>query len=105
MPPIGWMDASSDSIAKEEVDCVIQADPELAWSQSDYVDMKDEDGTTVRYFMITWRKAPGFWWYRNKIECKNATKKEIFKMVNIARALRARVVGDDGESYDIKKSF
>jgi hypothetical protein len=100
-----WTDAASDPITKDEVDRMVQADPELAWSQSDYADMMDDAGTVVRYFMITWRKSPVFWWYRDQIMCKNAAKKQIIKLVHIARALKARVVGDDGESYDVKKGI
>jgi hypothetical protein len=59
-----WTDAASQPVTKADVDGLIAADAELAWSTTDYVDMKDESGQSTRYFMITWRGQPCFWWYR-----------------------------------------
>jgi hypothetical protein len=47
-----WADASSAPITKSDVDALIDADPELAWSKSDYVDMSDDAGGVTRYWMI-----------------------------------------------------
>ena len=100
-----WLDAPTDPIGKSDVDAVIDADPALAWSERDYIDMKDDRGTVTRYFMISWRGVPTFWWYRDQVVCKDPTEAQIAKMVDLARALRARVVGDEGELYDLKRGI
>ena len=95
-----WTDAASAPITKQEVDALIAADSDLAWSTTDYVDMKDDTGVATRYFMISWRGEPCFWWYRDQIRCSNPDDAQQLKLVQIARALNAFTVGDEGEVYD-----
>ena len=97
-----WLDARTDPIGKPDVDAAIDADPDLAWSGTDYVDMTDDGGTVTRYFMITWRGVSTFWWYRDQLLCKDPSQGQIAKLVDLARTLQARVVGDEGERYDLK---
>jgi len=102
-----WLDAAKNPIGLEEVDAVIKSDSELQWSKSDYVDMADRNGKTTRYFMISWRGVTCFYWYRDQILYKTSqgyiqgTK----KLLQIAAKLKARVVGDDGEVYSIRRGF
>ena len=96
-----WAEAASAPITKQDVDALIAADSELAWSTTDYVDMADAAGVSTRYFMITWRGQPCFWWYRDQIQCSGADEMQIFKLVQMSRVLRARVSGDDGEEYPL----
>lgn len=98
-----WTDAASAPITKQETDALIAADSELAWSTTDYVDMRDDAGATTRYWMITWRGQPCFWWYRNQIQCSGPDEKQISKLVQMSRVLRARVIGDDGEEYPLEQ--
>jgi hypothetical protein len=98
-----WTEAASAPITKQDVDALIAADSELAWSTTDYVDMDDETGVTTRYFMITWRGESCFWWYRDQIQCSGPDDAQQLKLAHIARALDAHAVGDDGERYEIKK--
>jgi hypothetical protein len=100
-----WLDAGSDPIKKTDVDLIVEADPELTWSTADFVDMADDSGAVTRYFMIRWRGDPDFWWYRDQVLCSSPTEAHLVKLVQIARALKARVLGDDGESYDLKKGL
>lgn len=67
--------------------------------------MADETGNVTRYFMITWRGAPCFWWYRDQVVCSGPEEAQLIKLVQIARGLGASVIGDDGERYDVKKSL
>jgi hypothetical protein len=100
-----WTEASSAPITKQDVDALIAADSELAWSTTDYVDMKDEAGVSTRYYMIIWRGSPCFWWYRDQIQCSGPDDAQQLKLAQMARALKAYAVGDDGERYEIKKGF
>jgi hypothetical protein len=96
-----WTRAASAPITKNDVDALIARDPELAWSKTDYVDMRDDDtGAGTRYWMITWRGQPCFWWYRDQIRCSGPDDAQQLKLTQMARALNAFAVGDDGEVYD-----
>lgn len=101
---LDWTDAASSPITKADVDALIARDAELKWSTTDYVDM-DDGGVTTRYYLIEWRGSPSFWWYRDQIQCSGADDAQQLKLVRMARALNAYVVGDDGERYEIKKGF
>jgi hypothetical protein len=96
-----WTDAASAPITKQDVDALIAADAELAWSTSDYVDMKDESEGSTRYYMIEWRGQSCFWWYQDEVRCAGPDEAQTVKLVEMARALKARVVGDDGEVYPV----
>src|SRR5258708_39785109 len=94
-----WLEASSTPITKEDVDALVAGAPELAWSATDYVEMSDEAGAVTRYWMITWRGQPCFWWYRDEVRCSGPEEAQQLKLVQMARALNAFAVGDDGELY------
>jgi hypothetical protein len=96
-----WTEAASAPITKQDVDALIAADSELAWSTTDYVDMSDDAGAVTRYWMITWRGRPCFWWYRDEITCSSPDDAQVAKLVQMSRALHAHVVGDDGEAYPL----
>src|ERR1044071_4018121 len=100
-----WTESESHPVAKEAVDRLIAGDATLAWSSTDYVEMKDNGGHVPRYFMINWKGVPTFWWYRSEILCKNPTDAQLLKLVEIARALGGHLLGDDGEEYTSEKSF
>lgn len=95
-----WLEASTAPITRPEVEALIAGDPELAWSTTDYVDMRDETGAVTRYWMITWQGRPCFWWYRGQVQCSNPDDAQRSKLRHIARTLNAFAVGDDGESLD-----
>lgn len=99
-----WTEAASAPITKQDVDALIAADSELAWSTTDYVDMTDEAGVSTRYWMIAWRGEPCFWWYRDQIQCSGPDEAQIAKLVEMSRVLRARLIGDDGEEYPLEQS-
>jgi hypothetical protein len=100
-----WVDAASRPITHVAVDKLIADDKTLAWSSSDFVEMTEPDGSTKRYFMIQWNGVPTFWWYRTEILCKNPSEEQLLKLVEMATVLGARVLGDDGEQYQAKRSF
>jgi len=95
--------AASTPITKQDVDALIVADSELAWSITDYVDMADKAGVSSRYYMITWRGEPCFWWYRDQVQCSGPNEAQVSKLVQMARTLNAHVVSDDGEVYPLER--
>jgi hypothetical protein len=99
-----WTEAANAPITKQDVDALIAADSELAWSNTDYVDMNDEVGVSTRHFMIAWRGEPCFWWYRDQIQCSGPDDAQQAKLVQMAQALNAYAVGDDGEIYPLEQS-
>ena len=95
-----WLDSESDPITKPQVDALIAADPELAWSTNDWVDMRHGRGKkATRYYMILWKGRPCFWWYRHEITCSGPSEEQVGKMVEMAAKLGANVLGDDHEAY------
>lgn len=59
--------------------------------------MSDEAGNVTRYDMITWRGRSCFWWYRDEIRCSGPDEAQQSKLVQMAQALNAFAVGDDGD--------
>ena len=100
-----WLDASTDPISKDEVNLLIAKDPSLAWSNQDFVDMKNDSGEAIRYWMIEWNGVSCFWWYREQIVYSGADDAQLSKLLSIAAALNAFVVGDDGEKYELRKTL
>ncbi len=97
-----WFEAREDPICKPEVDDLIASDPELEWSTEDWIDMDDGNGSTARYFMILWKGEPVFLWYLDQITCSGPMDDQIVKAVDIAKTLNGRVVGDEGEVYNVQ---
>lgn len=100
-----WPDSESDPVTKADVDRALAADPTLSWSDSDYVEMAEDDGSVKRYFLINWNGEPVFWWYKSEIQCKNPSEAQLLKLIEIAKVIAARVVGDDGELYECGKNI
>jgi hypothetical protein len=95
-----WTQDAIAPITKQDVDAVIATDSELAWSTTDYVEMKDETGGSTRYYAITWRGAACFWWFRDQVQCSDPDEVQVSKLLQIAN--KAHVVGDDGELYPLE---
>ena len=100
-----WLDAAQSPISKEDADALVASDSELAWSSSDWVDMKDAAGTVTRYPMMLWRNVPRFWWYKDQILCSSPGEPELVKLAMMAGVLGALCIGDDGERYRIRRNF
>ncbi len=45
------------------------------------------------------------WWNEGEVYTKNPDKDTVKKLIEIAKSLSARVVGDDGESYSVWSRF
>ena len=101
---LDWLDAATLPVTLEDTNHIIENDPKLDWSQSDYVDMNESTGT-VRYYMINWVGVPCFWWYRDQIIGATPDEQRTKKLVEIAERLNAYVIGDDGERYILQKGL
>jgi hypothetical protein len=100
-----WLDAARTPITKRDVDALVATDPELEWSSSSWVDMSDNAGVMTRYSLIEWNGKPCFWWYRDQIICSSPREEQQKKLIKIAHALKAFVVGDECELYEIKRNI
>ena len=99
-----WLEAAMNPITRAAIDRLIQSDPELEWSASDYVEMKQEE-VTNRFYMITWNGMSCFWWYEDQIRCASPNEQQVAKLIGIAEKLKAKLVGDDGERYTFSRSL
>jgi hypothetical protein len=100
-----WFEASKSPITKEEVNVAIAGDPELEWAVSDYIEMADASGAIQRIPLIAWKGVSCFCWCKDQITCSGPAEQQIIKLCKLAQALNAYVVGDDGERYELRKSF
>ena len=100
-----WMDAASAPIARREVVNLVEADPELTWSTTEFVDVRDKNGTVFRLAYMKWHGSSCFLWKKDQIICQNPDEAQTAKMIRIAEVLQAIVVGDDGERYALRRTL
>jgi hypothetical protein len=102
-----WFDAKQDPITKAEVDILVSSDPGISWSKNDYLDLRNPitEETTRIPGLIFGSDDDVFWLVGGEITCKNPSEAQQIKMVRLGEKLHARVVGDDGELYRIRRSF
>ena len=93
-----WIEAARQPITRDDVEQLIRSDPELSWSTSDYVGMRDV-AKTPRYYSIKWRGSPSFYWYRDQIISASPNEVQMRKLIRISVRLGALVLGDDNERY------
>jgi hypothetical protein len=99
------MDAAKLPIVRREVVNLVEQDPELKWSNTEYVDLRDKNGTIIRLPYIKWHGTSCFLWRLDQILCRNPDEAQTAKMIRIAEALEAVVVGDHGERYTLRRKL
>jgi hypothetical protein len=102
-----WTEASAQPISTNELTQLIASDPDLVVSTADYYDRTAEEGDTERIHAILWTAHPeevSLWFQDGEITAKNPDDLTIVKMLEIAERLHARVLGDDGEAYELTSS-
>jgi len=92
-----WLDAAKKPISRNEVDCVVQMDHELAWSKTDHIG--------GQYDFIEWNGHSCFYWDKYEVIGKSLLDPQIIKLCEIAEALGAKLIGDDGEEYVYRKQL
>lgn len=101
-----WTDSEANPITEGEWWDLVAADPDLELAGA--AETETPDGV-LRYEnpgLALWRAHPTdekVWFdFRNgRVVVKNPDEPSIAKMLEVARELGARVVGDDGETYEV----
>lgn len=71
-----------------------------AFMRSDAEVQPDPDNGPVDFLYMAHPEEPWpLWWDRGEVRTKNPDEVTVRKLVEIAKKLKARVVGDDGEEY------
>jgi hypothetical protein len=94
-----WQEAGNNPISKADVDALIDADSDLAWMTDDRIVATRESGRVKPGHAIGWKGQICFWWTQNGITCTRPDSDQIAKMIEIAIALDANVIGHDGDVY------
>lgn len=81
---------------------VAAADPSLRHSDEDYYERRGKSGNTERFHPWLWTghpDEPPLWFIDGAVQIKNPDDATISKLVQLAGALKARVIGEEGEEY------
>ncbi|MFF2660274.1 hypothetical protein ACFVUH_23305 [Kitasatospora sp. NPDC058032] len=94
-----WWDEEGSDISAAEWEGAVTADPGL-------VVVPLPEGCPERVVELVLRKGgessgEPLWWRAGQIWAKNPTDAMVATMCRLAKALSARVQGDDGEHYDM----
>jgi hypothetical protein len=92
-----WTNASDDPISFEEWISHARADPSLA--DAGVLSLRDVEPSEQTVFAFG-PDGTSFHWWRGEIVVTLAAEGDIARLLPIARALNARVQGDDGEFYE-----
>ena len=92
-----WSDEDGPEISLEEWQRYVASDPDIQFDP--------ENPGPENYVISTHAEQWPLWWYSSgEIFTKNPDDEAIAKMVQIAQALNARVLGDDDEIYGVDPS-
>ena len=100
-------ESSQCPIAEADWKRLLQSDPSLEVSPTDYYDRRPNDGRTERFQMVLWTAHPDrppFMLIDGAVQIKSPDDATIRKMVEMASKLGARVVGEEGEIYPLRPS-
>ncbi len=100
-------DTKQQPILESEWLAVVHAEPTLEVDTLSYSDRRTEGGAIERQHPVVWLghpdqsiDSPNFWYEDGEISRKRVDDATLRKMIEIARKLNARVIGDDAEEYD-----
>src|SRR5688500_1543400 len=96
-----WLVSKESPIPQDEWDKVVDADPELVLSTDDFY-VRKVGRRTERIHPVIWRKHRDhvpLWFVDGAIQTKNPDVATVKKMVQIAKKLKARVIGEEAEEY------
>lgn len=89
-------------ISESDWQALIQSDASLITSQTDHYTRRSKDGGKERFPLVLWTAHPDqppFLFMDGAIEITSPDDKTIQKMVEMARMLNAKVIGEEGEAY------
>ena len=98
-------ESSQHPIPEEDWSALLQSDPSLQVSPTDYYERRAQDGRMERFQMVVWTTHPDrppFMLVDGTVQIKSPDEETIQKMVEMAGRLRARVVGEEGEVYPLE---
>ncbi len=96
------LESADHPISKAEWKIVVESDPSFCISAEDYSERFTDEGATERTYAVIWREHGDpvpFWYEDGAIQTKNPDEKTIDKMVQLAKKLNARVLGEEDEEY------
>lgn len=92
-----WSDTDGPTISFEEWRSYVESDPEII--------PDPENEGPENFILLTHPERWPLWWDRSgEVYTKNPDHLVIAKLVQIARTLNARVLGDDDEIYGVDPS-
>ncbi len=99
-----WTESKRYPISEEEWLAVVYADTSLRLSSEGTYHMREDDGRLTPVHAVEWiasteKRKPCFWLKDGQIEAKSPNRATIQKMVDLAVALNAKVLGDENELY------
>jgi hypothetical protein len=98
---VDWVEAEESPIDRQRWLSLAVGSPALV--QSGKVSFADgPTGEEVDYplFGLLHAYGPSLYWRNGEVVVNGATEENISDLVNIARQLQARLLGDDGEEYE-----
>jgi hypothetical protein len=101
-----WGDSNEDPVTWEQADALVTSDPELKWAKTaTFTGGEPETTFVLKGDFIEWNGEPWFHWSEDQIIGGSRNEAAIVKLAQMAKALSARLVGDDGEEYKLERSF
>jgi hypothetical protein len=97
-----WLERKDHPISPAEWQAIIDADATLVTNEADYDQHAASDGQLEMIHPTEWTESIDgncLWHVDGAIECKNPSPTWISKMVEIARRLGAKVLGEEDEEY------
>lgn len=96
------MDIEEYPITWSEWMAVVDSDPTLELSSTDWYGRRGKDGSPERIYAVLWmahHNTPPFFLMDGAVQITNPDEVTIEKMTQIARKLNARVLGEEDEEY------
>lgn len=97
-----WFDSEQQPIAWDEWKALVEEDPGLRFSETDWIRFENQSGDQA---LVDWlgedKQESCLHWFDGRIESKHPSDALIAKMVEIAEQLGGIVQGDDGERYPL----
>jgi hypothetical protein len=98
-----WLSRKEHPISEVDWQALLHSDTTLVTSDTDHYTRRTKDGTQERFPLVLWTAHPDqppFLFMDGAVHIKSPDDETVQKMVEMARILKARVIGEEGEFYD-----